>query len=490
MTLLLMGSVGICAGTHADAPEGATDTEAPAFHECELRDNDRTRLTLCSRVTVPEDYEAAEGRQLSLRVVRLAAGARPNSKAPLLAVAGGPGQAASEAFLFLDRMLPDVARGRDIYLVDQRGTGDSNRLDCPMDEQAVMPTAVAAEEIKEAALECLARLDGNPALYTTSAAVRDLEAVRKALDIEQWHLFGVSYGTRVVQHYMRQYPQALRTVTMDSAVPVDVALGTDIALHSQRALDAFLARCEADSACNEAYPDLGRGLESLFRRLAEAPENLRYEDLRSGRQREMAFTRDHLVALVRLALYRSDQLSTLPPMLHEAYERNNFTALARSADRLVGRFADSIAIGMHNSVVCTEDVPFFAIDEGSADATARTYMGNSLIRALQATCEVWPRGQLDAGFHIPVSSDIPTLLLNGAADPVTPPDYAESILAHLPRGRNLVAPGQGHFVSPAACTQSIIAQFIHRESVDELDVDCLQRYEAAPLFINFNGPRA
>ena len=95
---------------------------------------------------------------------------------------------------------------------------------------------------------------------------------------------------------------------------------------------------------------------------------------------------------------------------------------------------------------------------------------------------------MDADLRTPVSADIPTLLLTGEADPITPPAYAEAVLAHLPRARHLVAPGQGHFVSPRGCIPGIIAQFIATERVEGLETACLQRLRPTPLFVNFNGP--
>ncbi len=459
-----------------------------AFRECELDSFERSRIVQCASLAVAEDHDNPDGRHISLRVVRLAArdGAGPDD--PLLALAGGPGQAASEAFLFLDRLLPDVARERDFYLVDQRGTGGSHPQHCDLGDEALMQVEPDAAQIRDAARRCLAQFDGNPELYTTSAAVRDLEQVRQALGMPRWNLFGVSYGTRVAQHYLRRHPQAIRTAVLDSVVPATEALGPDIALRSQQALETLLARCAADSACDDAFPDLAAGLTDLLAQLGEAPRAVRYENLRTGEQGDMRFTRSHLVGVLRLSLYQSEQLSTLPPMLHQAYAHDNFAALARTAAALTEQMAQTLAVGMHNSVVCTEDVPFFRIDAAQRATLEATYMGDLVVRALESTCEVWPRGRMDADFRAPVTTDVPTLLLSGESDPITPPAYAEAVLARLPRARHLVAPGQGHFVSPRGCLPALVAQFIGSDGQASLSRDCLARLQPAPLFINANGP--
>lgn len=470
-------------------PDGGIATIGTVtFRQCELSGVEHRRIVQCAEVSVPEDPEDPGGDSIALRVVRLAARDDNATAAPLLAIAGGPGQAASEAFLFLDRILRGVARDRDFYLVDQRGTGGSNPQRCDLGDEALMQVEPDAGQIREVTRQCLAGFNGDPTLYTTSVAIRDLEQVRRALDVPRWHLFGVSYGTRVVQHYLRQYPQVVRTAVMDSVVPPSLALGPEIALRSQQALDAFLARCGADTACRDAFPDLPGGLRTLLATLGEASEYVRFEKVRTGGFETMRFTQAHLIGVLRLSLYQSEKLSTLPPMLHQAYAEANFTALARTALSITEKMAESLSVGMHNSVVCTEDVPFFAMNEQQRNAIENTYMGDLVVRTLKATCEVWPRGRMDDDFRLPVTADVPVLLLSGDADPITPPAYAEAVRAHLPDARHLVAPGQGHFVSPRGCLPGIIAHFIGSGGAATLATDCLQRMQPAPLFVNVNGP--
>lgn len=457
------------------------------FHQCELGEHPRRRRVQCAEFTVPEDYEAATGREIALRVVRLPARDGRGTNLPLLAIAGGPGQAASEVFLQLDHMLPDVARSRDIYLVDQRGTGGSNPQHCALGDELLIQSDDLTQ-IRQLTRECLSQFDGDPTLYTTSVAILDLEAVRKALDLASWNLFGVSYGTRVVQHYLRRQPEVIHTAIMDSVVPATRSTVPDIAVHSQRALNTLIARCETDAACSNAFPGLAQGLESLLADLEAAPHHLRVENTGTGRLEDMLFTRAHLVAVLRLSLYQSEQRSTLPTMLHQAYAHANYTALARTADAITRQVADNLALGMHNSVICTEDAPFFTQDRADVEVLNATYLGDRVLKALQASCEIWPSGRRDEDFREPVTADVPILLLSGESDPVTPPAYAEAILAQLPRGRHVVAPGQGHFVSPRGCLPAIIAQFVASEGRGKLTVDCLDRLQPTPLFINANGP--
>src|SRR5690606_38443263 len=116
---------------------------------------------------------------------------------PLFFITGGPGQSALDSYVTVSPAFARVNRSRDIVLVDQRGTGRSNKLQCGT---AGLDGLDATPDERRAWLEdCLADLPGDPRFYTTSVAIRDLDAVRDALGYERINLYGVSYGTRVAQ---------------------------------------------------------------------------------------------------------------------------------------------------------------------------------------------------------------------------------------------------------------------------------------------------
>ncbi len=454
------------------------------FKECPLSSNHRRRYVQCARLTVPEDYDQPDATQIELLIVRLPATAAQVNDDPVLAIAGGPGQAASSSFLWLDRVFHQLARNRDIYLVDQRGTGHSNPQNCGLPERQAPLLDNDPGQVTELARECLRRFNGDPRHYTTEVAVQDLERVRRALEVSTWNLYSVSYGTRVAQTYMRRFPQAIRTSTLDGVLPADISLGPQIAIHSQVALEALVRQCADDAICRDRFPELKEQIDRLFTQLEEKPVPVRYEAMRDGASQEQLFTRAHLVAVVRMALYNSDVLSVLPPMIDSAERDNNFVALARLSERL--DISDEIALGMHNSVVCTEDAPFYP--EPSKLDLEKTYMGPEWLSGLRALCAEWPRGDLREDFKDPLHSTIPTLLLSGERDPITPPEYGERLGSTLTNARHLVVPARGHHVGVQGCTPDIIARFVAAASSDSLEAGCLNRLNLVPLFIDPNGP--
>lgn len=454
------------------------------FKECSLSANHQRRYVQCARLRVPEDYSQPDGTQVELLIVRMPANAAQVSDDPVLAIAGGPGQAASRSFLRLDRAFQQLARSRTIYLVDQRGTGHSNPQHCGLPDRRAPLLDPEPERVTELARDCLQQFKGDPRQYTTEVAVQDLESVRRALKVPAWNLYGVSYGTRVAQTYMRRYPDVIRTATLDGVLPADVSLGPQIASHSQAALNALIGQCEADPACQDRFPQLDEQIDRLFARLEQAPVPVRYESMRDGTWQEQDFTRTHLVAVIRMALYNSDVLSVLPPMIDAAARSDNFVALTRLAQRL--DVSDDIALGMHNSVVCTEDAPFYP--EPSELALEDTYMGPEWLSGLRALCADWPRGRLGEDFKAPLTSAIPTLLLSGERDPITPPAYGERLSRTLTNVRHLVIPARGHHVGFQGCTPDIIARFVASADPAALNAGCLDRMKAVPLFLDPNGP--
>jgi pimeloyl-ACP methyl ester carboxylesterase len=174
-------------------------------------------------------------------------------------------------------------------------------------------------------------------------------------------------------------------------------------------------------------------------------------------------------------------------MLH-AGARGDYAPLAGQFLMITRSVGEAIATGMHNSVVCAEDIPF--LDPRSIDRArlAATYLGTSQLDGLTTVCHVWPRGLTDADLHAPLKSDVPALLLSGSADPVTPPAYAASAAREFPNGLSLVLTGFGHGQLTAPCVDRLMAQFIAEARVSGLDVSCTKNDTPLPFFTSPNGP--
>jgi pimeloyl-ACP methyl ester carboxylesterase len=471
-------------------PVGAGAADAPlAWKSCRLEHASRliSIEAQCTTLRVPEDEARPAGRQIELFVARVPAVSGRKAPDPLLLIAGGPGMGASEMYPGVAAAFARLRRERDLIVVDQRGTGRSGALRC--EEDAELELSGDRDSFRAATQRCFEALRASADLrqYTTSIAVRDLERVRRALGVERWNVYGVSYGSRVALHYLRRHPDRIRSAILDGVVPPGLALGPGIALDAQAAFERILERCRREAACATRFGDPRVHYDALLARLRTRPVELLLPDPTRGEPRPLRFGADQLGAVLRLQSYASTTASLLPLALHEAATRSNFVPLAGLFAMTVQNLTATIAAGMHHSVVCTEDLPF--VEAGAIDRArlAGTFLGTTQLDALQDVCTFWPRGVLDADFRAPLRSDVPALLLSGADDPVTPPSNAELAMQGLRRARHLTLPGQGHGQIGVTCMDRVVAAFVRDLDPDDLDARCLAAVRPAPFFTTLSG---
>jgi pimeloyl-ACP methyl ester carboxylesterase len=464
---------------------------APAavpLHECRLEHP--LRLTSiaarCGVLKVPEDRAQPGGATIDLSIAVVPALNRRSQAAPLFLLAGGPGQGAAAMYASYAAAFARVNRNHDIVLVDQRGTGKSAPLSCDYPDDWQAPDDGMAA-LRQATLACLRKYGDRVRFYTSSAAVADLAAVRGALGFAAIDLYGVSYGTRVAQLYMRRYPQSVHAVILDGVTAPEQAIGPDTPLDGERALDSIVTRCVESPDCAAAYPQLRRDLEALRRQFGPQKSLLTMDDPNSGLPLKIEFNRVMLNASLRFLSYTAAQASLLPTLVHRASE-GALAPLAAQTIMTARQVADQLAAGMQNSVVCSEDVPFFAAANIDRAAISRTYQGVDQLDGLIEICKLWPRAPVDADLHSPLRSDIPTLLLSGEADPVTPPASAERAARGLTRHRHLILSGEGHGQVATGCVPRLMAEFLDSAAPDRLDAACLERHSPAPFFVSATGP--
>ena len=443
----------------------------------------------CGTFEVPEDRTKPPGRHLKLRVAVVPALARSPRPDPLFMLAGGPGQAATEAFPDLISVAFErVHRMRDIVLIDQRGTGGSNPLKCQLvDPDAPLAKRIADPGFPSERLEaCLKGYDADPRLYTTSIAMQDLDDVRVALGYGPIDLWGGSYGTRAALVYLREHGDAVRSVILDGVAPPTLRLPLNFAGDAQRALDRLFLACAAEAACAKAWPDLPARFDRLLERLEKTPPTVTLADPVTGAPVELTIHRDVLASVLRAVLYQPG-MAVLVPLIIARAEGGDFGPLVAMAAAFDDATRDSLALGMMLSVVCAEDLPRISEEEGALAARG-TFLGAQVIRAFRDGCRVWPRGEPPAGFGAPVESDKPVLLLSGEVDPVTPPAWAEEAKKTLPHSRHFVVPGVGHGASAIGCVPRLIAEFLDAGNVAALDGACVQSQKRPPFFVTFAGP--
>ncbi len=440
----------------------------------------------CGTFTRPEDPANPASATLELFVAVVPALSLEPDADPLVPIAGGPGQASTEFYASVATAFEAVRRTRDIVLLDQRGTGRSAPMTCEVDEGFIEARFSREETIAQTEL-CLEDLPHDPRFFTTSVAVQDLEALRIALGYGQFNVYGISYGTRVAQHFMRRYPASTRSVILDGVVPPQIALGPGIAIEAQNTLDAIFDRCGENTDCNERFPNLRNEFSALKARLAQQPVSVQLPHPRTGEPEVVQLGDQDMAGALRLLSYHPSSVALMPLLIDQAV-KENYLPLAAQFMMISESMSDALNIGMHNAVVCTEDAPYFAGENITVEALEATYIGPLQLEALDAICSVWPQGVLDDDFKAPVASDIPVLLLSGEADPITPPAYADLAAVDLGNFTHLTGAKQGHGQAPRGCMPKIIGEFVAAADASSLQTDCLERLHAMPFFLDFSGP--
>ena len=482
--LLFLGCLWLRPGVAAPAAAAP----ALALHECRLEHP--LQLTSiaarCGVLKVPLDRTQVGGAAIDLSVAVVPALNRRAAAAPLFIVAGGPGQAAEAMYVAYAGAFARANRNHDIVVIDQRGTGKSSPLFCDYPDDWLSQSE-ALPALRAATGACLGKYGDQVRFYTSSAAVADLEAVREALKFPAIDLYGVSYGTRVAQLYMRRHPNSVHAVILDGVTYPEQAIGPDTPLDGERALDLIVSRCEHAPDCAAAYPQLRPELDALRRQFGPQKSMISLDDPSTGAPLPIEFNRGMLNASLRFLSYSAAQASLLPALIHRAAQ-GALAPLAAQTIMTARQVGDQLAAGMQMSVVCSEDVPFFAAAGIDRAAVARTYQGADQLDALQEICKLWPRGPVDADLHSPLRSDIPTLLLSGEADPVTPPGDAERAAQGLSRHRHLILRGEGHGQVATGCIPRLMAEFLDTAAPAALDAGCLTRHSPAPFFLSMTGP--
>lgn len=456
----------------------ATAQATPRFepYECQF-DTDFLPEVTCGYLYVPEDRANPQGTQLRLHVAIFHSYASRPEPDPVVYLEGGPGGNVLEMLPYSFWYFAPILEKRDLIFFDQRGTGYSGplRLNCDeygnmlydtLDEQ-LTPDEMAALTI-EAMTLCRDRLQGrgvNLAAYTSAENAADLADLRTVLNYDSWNLFGISYGTRLALTTMRDYPAGIRSVIIDSVVPLQVSLYDEEPANAEHALNVLFYRCALDPECNKQYPRLGTVFYELVAQLNAAPAEAIITHPVSNREYHVLVDGDRLVGLVFSALYSADFIPLLPKIIYDV-RAGDYTLLASTLESIL-HDRESFSIGMHFSVQCSEEAPFTSRDSVAEAAAAfpllRGYFdeGPNSGQPLFALCEIWNTNPPNPVENAPVSSFIPTLVLSGEFDPITPARWGRQAAATLTNSYVYEIPGVGHGASVSAkCPMEILLEFL------------------------------
>ena len=433
----------------------------------------------CATYEVWEDRESRKGRKIALNMAIVPARARARQPDPIVVLAGGPGQGAVSLAAQVMPLFSKLNDARDILFVDQRGTGNSNPLDCEEDEPQALQTLFEDALPEHVLARCLSRLDADPRQYVTTIAVEDLEEVRGALGYEKLNLWGGSYGTRVALEYLRRHPERVRSMVLDGVAPATMKLPLSFVADGEAALTRLIEACESEARCRSVYPNLRATIASVRSQLSRRPVSVPIQDPRTGSRETIRVNENIFLSGLFRPLYVAE-LASLLPFGIAAAAQGDFNPLLAQNLEFADDIAENLSIGMHLSVVCAEDIPRITPEDFAR--LSGSFFGRALVDEFVRACKDWPSGKVAADFYEPVRSEVPALILSGGIDPATPPRHGEEVATALPNSRHLVAPQIGHGVSLHGCAPRLIDSFIRAASARHLDGKCLERIPR-PLFV-------
>jgi pimeloyl-ACP methyl ester carboxylesterase len=433
----------------------------------------------CGSYEVWEDRASKSGRRISLNIAVVPARIRAREPDPIVVFAGGPGQGAVS---LANQVMPLFAKlndTRDIVLIDQRGTGQSNPLECDDDEEQPLQ-AIFEDSLPDRVVDnCLAGLDADPAQYVTPLAVADLDEVRAALGYDMLNLWGGSYGTRVALEYVRRHGDHVRTMVLDGVAPPSMKLPLSFVTDGEAALTRLLEACDAQVLCRRTYPDLRETIFRLRLELSRRPIRAAIQNPRTGERDVISVTENVFLSGLFRPLYVAELASLLPLGVSSA-AGGDFNPLLAQNLEFADDISENLALGMHLSVLCAEDIP--RITPADVAGATHSFFGRALVDDFVRACAKWPRGKIPADFYEPVRSAVPTLILSGGIDPATPPRHGEEVAKTLSNVKHFVAPQIGHGVSLHGCAPRLIESFVRKANPEGLDGRCLERIPR-PLFV-------
>lgn len=437
----------------------------------------------CGTVSVPENYDAPDGKKIGIYYAVLPAVQEGAKADPMLILAGGPGQAATELAPMIARMFERVREKRDILLIDQRGTGKSHPLECDIERPDELIRADDEQDLEALSRACQNNYPNTDTTqYHTVNAVKDFERVREYLGIKQLNLYGGSYGSRVGLTYLREAPGSVRTATLDAVAPTQVVIGP-FGQHGANAFNAMIDDCAEQASCHDAFPNVKQDYVDVMETLETGDVLLETRDPLSFEPLEINLTPGRFSSIVRVALYHPSTRQLLPYVIHSAAQGDYHASLGLMGGTMS---QSSIYLGLMLSVVCAEDMPRATPELMEKDGS-NDFIGSRTGDAFVDMCAGWESSPAPNYWSDPVISDKPVLLLSGELDPVTPPDWAEVAHQTLPNSKHFVAPNAGHTIASHTCANQLIAEFIEKGSVETVDGSCLTEQQLKPFVLNQNG---
>lgn len=450
----------------------------------------------CGYLTVPENRDKPGGRTIRVAVARAKAVSATPKPDPIVFLTHGPGGVA-----FMDAVR-EVAAGmnadREVIFAAQRGNYHSDpQLTCPDYDAfsdvtalsmkfAAPSTGVRNVAAVKACRDRLAAGGADLASYNTVENAADIADLRKALGIKEWNVYGVSYGTNVAQVLLRDHPEGIRSMVLDSVSPVNQNLFTQGWPAAAGMYQAIFDACADQPACAAAHPDLKEEFVATVNRLNQTPLVVTVDDA-EGRPVTVNIDGYTLAWLVTGLSYTGPAgFATIPSMIHNAAAGDGREAATARLARVAppGLAGYGLAFGAYCREMASWTTPAEVAAAGKAVLPG---FPDDVLRLIMVPgrmfdeCAAWDVGSATPADRAPVVSDVPSLLMGGLFDGVTPAAWAGVVAKGLRNSEVIPIPGAGHdVIAQSPCARSMMDAFFD-DPTRPVDRACLNDIVIPPF---------
>jgi len=438
----------------------------------------------CGYLIVKERRAAKNDKTIRLPIIVLKS-ENPNPKAdPILRTFGGPG--ASSMNLVRSRRNSPWLKDRDLIIFEQRGTKHAQpALECPEVNNANINSAkkqfdakTARENEVKAAKVCYDRLTAQGidlSAYNSAESASDIEDLRRVLKLEKINLWGLSYSSRLMLNVMRDFPNGIRSVVLESTLPPEInydEVGVDGIIS---ALNQLFKNCQTDAECAKAYPNLENEFYETVAKLNKEPILASLKNEKTGESDEIKLNGDDFATwIIDYLLSNSPEAIADAPLVIHLTNQGNYQPFKRYANEKIS--PSNYSWGMRYSVWCSEEMPF----ENRQKITAQSFVYPRLkgyeVMTLPDICSVWKVRAAKAIENKIVRSDIPTFVIAAEYDAYTPSDWGKSVAKNLKNSFFIETPWVGHgpsFSTP--CLSDLISEFFNNPKIAPNSSECLEK---------------
>jgi pimeloyl-ACP methyl ester carboxylesterase len=436
----------------------------------------------CFTLHVPENRLKPGSRMIELPVVILRNTNPEKRPDPVLYTAGGPGGTTLRNMK--GRANVPQTLNRDVILLEQRGNRYTKpALLCPEMNQ----TRAAESELNisgqeavkrevEAAQVCRKRfiadgidLDG----YNTRESAADIADLRGLLKIDQLDLYGVSYAAHLMLVVMREHPEGIRAVFLDSVLPANVNFDEHGRSNMIRAIDAIFSDCEADPACSHAHPDVRKNFDALVSRLNAHPLEATMKSADGKSDLAYRINGRNVFEAIEVLINDAQTIASIPALIDTAFAAD-YTSLKNALQQNIGE--GGYNWGARISVWCHDMAPFNDPGAVAREAARHPEMGGYPSTAVAPeVCAAWHVTPAAADYAQPVTSPVPTLVYAGEYDPNTPPQWGMLTTQALPKATFVPFAGMTHGAGETRCGWTLLRRFLD-DPEKPLDLTCASRF--------------